>query len=278
MPLDSGIPQRSIPSDLIEAAKEIAAKHGVAHQLSDKDFILWFLLDHAGFAQNKAGAIDYYFSNGRRSAERLNSIIGEHLARPSPSILEFASGYGCVTRHLPALMPTSSIVACDIHDEAVSFIDDEIGVDAISSVSVPEDFDAKEKFDVVFALSFFTHMPDATWQRWLNTLGRCLKPGGLLVFTANGHKAVPNFPKGTEVDEDGYFFLEHSEQSDLSPKEYGSTIALFPYIHRQLQKTRFLDLVKFEEAFWYETQDVYVLRANHLVEIADLSSAAGMAA
>jgi methylase of polypeptide subunit release factors len=55
-------------------------------------------------------------------------------------MLEFASGYGCVTRHLPRTLPDVSIVASDIHPQANEFIRQKIGVNSIQSAAVPEEF------------------------------------------------------------------------------------------------------------------------------------------
>ena len=81
-------------------------------------------------------------------------------------LLEFASGYGCVTRHIKK-NPDYDVVSCDIHPQAVDFLRSRIDVKAIQSMHVPEEFAPVDKFDVVFALSFFSHMPKSSFGRWL---------------------------------------------------------------------------------------------------------------
>jgi hypothetical protein len=53
------------------------------------------------------------------------------------SILEFASGYGRVARHVAALAPKLSWTCCDIHSEAVAFIREKIGFPAFLSTIDP---------------------------------------------------------------------------------------------------------------------------------------------
>ena len=84
-------------------------------------------------------------------------------------LLEFASGYGCVTRHLKK-NPAYDVVSCDIHPQAVDFLSSRLKVKAIQSVHTPEEFATVDKFDVAFATSFFSHMPKSSFGRWLKAL------------------------------------------------------------------------------------------------------------
>ena len=70
----------------------------------------------------------------------------------------------------------------------------------------PEDFRPSEQFDVVFALSFFTHMPKSTFGRWLARLPRG-PPSGQLAFTTHGLKKCTDFAiKPEDIPADGYWF------------------------------------------------------------------------
>jgi ubiquinone/menaquinone biosynthesis C-methylase UbiE len=86
------------------------------------DSLFKFVVGHSHFADQR-DAVRRYFSNGRDSAVKLREILSSDLgiAPGTPlSLLEFASGYGRVTRHLPKILPNVSIVAADIHPEATS--------------------------------------------------------------------------------------------------------------------------------------------------------------
>ena len=48
-------------------------------------------------------------------------------------------------------LPAENIIPCDIHAEAMQFIDREIGVRTMISTHSPADFDLGRRFDVVFA-------------------------------------------------------------------------------------------------------------------------------
>ena len=83
------------------------------------DFIFKYIVGHSNWTDPK-DAIGYYFSDGRSSALKLREILVSDLgiAASTPlRLLEFASGYGCVTRHLPRILANVSIVASDIHPQ-----------------------------------------------------------------------------------------------------------------------------------------------------------------
>jgi hypothetical protein len=58
----------------------------------------------------------------------------------------------------------------------------------------------------VFALSFFSHMPDATFAAWLERLLSAVKRGGILVFTTRGAISLRNMKAGdANFNEDGFY-------------------------------------------------------------------------
>ena len=174
--------------DIDASVREHASKGKVSGAVHPKDFIFHFLLKHPGFS-DMDDAVKHYFDDGRKSAELLKSILQNELSidvAERKKMLEFASGYGAVTRHLRAVLPTFEITSSDIHLEANDFITAELGGKTIPSSSVPEYFDSAGEYDLVFALSFFSHMPKATWARWLGALFKALSSGGSLIFTTHG--------------------------------------------------------------------------------------------
>ena len=102
-------------------------------------------------------AIDYYFKDGQNSAQiLLNLITSLYPPTGNPiKLLEFASGYGCVTRHLLNLQANLSITACDIHEEAISFIENKLNNSSILSHPEPEQLKLDSStYDIVFVYPF----------------------------------------------------------------------------------------------------------------------------
>lgn len=235
-----------------------AKRYGVEPTVHAADFMYWF---HVGNACHPSvdTPIRYYFDDGSVSAHKLAAIIkSEGLGGEEKlKLLEFASGYGMVTRHLKRY-PHLALVCSDIHQEAIDFLQNTLGVGAFLSSSRPEEFQSEEKFDVTFALSFFTHMPKASFGRWIGALYQTLKPGGRLIFTTHGYATLADMP-GAEIPPDGVLFFPSSEQKDLDPEEYGVTIVKPEYVMAQIMENTSSKQVTYKHAGWWTKQDIWIV-------------------
>lgn len=235
-----------------------ARRHGVEPVCHPQDFIYKFVVTHPGFKEIGA-AVDYYFDDGARSAQKLADLLKElQVARRPIRLLEFASGYGCVSRHLKK-NGDLSIVACDIHPQAIEFLTNKLGVRAVMSAHQPEGLSLGELFDAVFALSFFSHMPRATWGQWVRALFSQVKPGGYLIFTTHG-MASRQWHQNPEMPPDGFWFTPSSEQDDLDAAEYGSTIVTPEFVRQEVRAQTGEDIFEHRYAFWWEHQDLYIVK------------------
>jgi SAM-dependent methyltransferase len=255
---------RQLPPSVVEAAAALGRRYGVSGELDPHDHIFWYVYDDPSLS-DKTQAPEFYFESGRQTAAFLRDLLNEprikavladrtHASEPL-SILEFASGYGRVTRHFPTILPEANVVACDIHKEAVAFLRG-IGLQACLSSSAPERLDTGRSFDVIFVLSFFTHMPRSTWTRWLWSLANQLTPGGVLIFTAHG-EVSQGLMSVARLEPDGFYFTCASEQKDLPVAEYGNTVTTFDYVYSQFAGSD-LKLLQFKQA-GIAHHDVYVL-------------------
>ena len=236
---------QDLPQHLAAPLRTIASKLNVSAELHAADYIFRWLYDNPA-KPDKVAVLREYLEGGAHTAQLVTDLIGQFRASATPfKMLEFASGYGRVTRHWCNVLPAADVLACDIHQQAVSFLRD-LGLRASMSSSVPEDLELGETFDVVFALSFFTHMPRATWGRWLQALASRLRPSGLLIFTTHGLASLPHMGLKS-LDKDGYWFGSFSEQKDLSTAEYGATATSFDFVYQHLSHCR-LALRYFREA------------------------------
>ena len=252
-------------SERVKASiNDYAAIYGVSAEVHPDDHIFRFIHDDPNRV-NKEEAVMEYFQSGRAGAAFVKDLLDAHplstvlASRPRPdrpmSVLEFASGYGRVTRHFPKIMPDIEVTACDIHTEAVNFLRG-IGFEAYLSAHTPESFDLGRRFDVIYAFSFFTHMPRATWTPWLAALGGHLAPGGVLLMTAHGIVSQ-KLMDIADLDLDGFFFHAESEQKDLAIAEYGNTITSFDFVYHQLAAAK-LRLLQFRESGAGQ-HDLYIL-------------------
>jgi hypothetical protein len=237
----------------------LARRFGVKSAIHPDDHIFSFLLAHPGFTTDIVRAT-YYFEDGARSRMKLESLTRELLLKDGHSLLEFASGYGCVTRHLTN--SSADLWACDIHPAAINFLQHELDARAFQSSSFPEKLEVPQQFDVVFALSFFSHMPIATWARWLVRLVQVTRSGGFVIFTTHGLKSQPHVRDGVVIPPTGFWFVPASEQPDLPTEQYGQTITTPTFVQTAIASIQGVRLVKFEEAAWWSHQDLYVVQSQ----------------
>lgn len=244
--------------------KREAEKLGASPAVHSEDLIFQFLLDHPNFQSKADKAIAYYFQTGFDSTQKLNTIL-KTICRFDGAqriqLLEFASGYGCVTRHIKNVIPFADTTSCDIHPQAMQFIDENFNTATVLSTAQPEDLILEQKYDAVFALSFFSHMPKTSFSRWLKQLASFLKPGGYLIFTTHGIESTTAL-QVSEFDAEGFYFRPDSEQNDLETAQYGTACTLPAYVINQIFNESNWTLNYFQQGYWWGHQDVYVIKLN----------------
>jgi len=134
------------------------------------------------------------------------------------SILDFASGYGRLTRALIQRLPVSSIWVSDIYEEAIDWQLRTFGVKAFPSFSHPETVDHAETHDIVFVGSLFSHLPGDLFRAWLTRLHQMVGPNGVLAFSVHDESLLG---PAEAMDASGIRFFPHSESESLDPAIYG---------------------------------------------------------
>jgi 2-polyprenyl-3-methyl-5-hydroxy-6-metoxy-1,4-benzoquinol methylase len=247
-------------------ADEISNRYDVIPWIHKDDFIFQSLYNDY-YGHNLRQALDQYFLIGDVNSKKVGELaVGLLKDRPDEailvepvSILDFAAGYGCVARFIAKVFAKAAFCAIDIHQQAVEFNRQRLGLDAELSKTDPTLLEPTRQYDIVFTLSFFSHLPRTTFDLWLKTLLKYVKQNGLLIFTTHGrasHRLVSDF----DIDHEGYGFKAFSEQKDLSPDDYGITITYPEYVQKILNGIDNAELVYFHHAFWWTHQDCYVLR------------------
>ena len=241
--------------DILDVHIQAAKRYGVEPVIHPKDFMYWATVHGLPPAEAHPRSAMNYFEGGSACAHRIASIIGEPAFRSRKTrLLEFASGYGRVSRHLNKY-PHIELVCSDVHENATDFLHKSLGLKAFTSATHPDDFSHAEKYDVTFVLSLFTHLPKHTFGLWLSRLYETVTPGGRLIFTTHGQT---HLPPGMEWPSDGFMFTEVSEQKDLDTGEYGSTITNPDYVFSEIRTSTGSSRISFEQ-MGYATQDLWIV-------------------
>jgi len=179
-------------------------------------------------------AIGYYLI-GARIFDAIKQIGTWHFGKlgRERSFLDFACGYGRSTRFLSQELSPQRIWTCDIYSQAIEFQKRHYGVNGIVSVPDPADFPKERKFDYIFASSFFTHMPEATFGLWAETLLSRLSDRGILAFSTHD---VSLMPHGVPIPESGILFQARSESRTLDVNQYGSNYVTEDFVARMVDR------------------------------------------
>jgi SAM-dependent methyltransferase len=198
-----------------------------------RDEMLEFLA--SSLQGDRERALYNYFQSGLAIAGAMAQLLrwrfGD-LARVG-RLLDFASGYGRVTRFLLRELPAERIWVSDVYADGVRFQQEQFGVHGIVSTVAPEDFGSDERFDAILVTSLFTHLPEERFVAWLGRLLGLLAPGGLLAFSVHGEELLA---PGVELPASGILFQEISESGSLATHDYGSTWVSESFVRGALRR------------------------------------------
>jgi SAM-dependent methyltransferase len=125
-------------------------------------------------------------------------------------------------------------------------------------------------FDLLYALSVFTHLDAEQQLAWMDELRRVLRPGGVALLTFLGHDPAAD-PAGKEgpwarvnaasldeLERGGVLFLPRRRVQGLFPEGYGDTFNTRAYLREQLQAH--FDLVEYQPRGLSGVLDLVVLQ------------------
>ena len=240
-------------------AAEPGLKYNVPASIHPDDLLFRFFE-----TMHQENAADHYFSSGHGDAQLIGYTMKELLPTlERPEVLEFASGFGRVSRHLRNAPVEMDVTVSDIHPAAVAFAQSAFGMKAVASAARHDDLMIDREFDFIFALSFFSHMPDALFADWIAKLYSALKKGGVLLFSTHGETSMRKYPFLRQFYDDkgghGYNCDIASDQPDIQGENYGTAVSDFHYVARQIKKSG-AGIIRFTAGRWWGHQDEWVLR------------------
>jgi len=175
-------------------------------------------------------AFHYYFYSGGRVAHRLQNYLLSAGHRPARmSMLDFACGYGRVTRYFDLLF--NHVTASDLEPEMLDFVGDRFAQRVVPSSQDIERV-ALDNYDLVFSFSLLTHLNPEIWSDWFWKLASAVKPGGLFVFSTQSDQFARE--RGVEFDDaKGISFVRKNETSGrLDLDVYGDTAVNRAFVDR----------------------------------------------
>ena len=208
-------------------------------------------------------AAQMYFKGGDWNTSDVERVLDEagFPLRDARAFLEFAAGYGRLTRHFVQRLAPSRITVSDIDPCAVDFLRKRLGVNGFYSASTPEALNHPGRYDVVVVVSLFSHLPHHAWGPWLERLGRLLTPAGVLLFTAMNYDDAD--PEDFERQADGFLYRQQNEtRGRLDTNDYGAAFVSEEYVERVVAEHFDGRLIRFAHHALLIAQDAYVLQRS----------------
>ena len=227
--------------------------------ISRNDEMYLFALQHFG------GNIDHacieLLTTGKQSIDVIRQIVDWNFGgfQKVSAFLDFASGYGRLTRFLIQELSPSRVWVSDIQADAIKFQQEQFSVHGKVSVRDPKDFRDDNKYDCIFAASLFSHLPEKTFVGWLRRLYDLLTPDGLLIFSVHDAGVLP--PNLT-MAENGLLFIPESESRSLEKNDYGLTYVTESFVRRVIEEVTGKSLYyRMKKGLWW-FQDIYIIPRN----------------
>ena len=281
MPADPLIYSQEQPNALLLALSDgTPLCDGVDLGVHEEDE-MWRLFYYRG-SQNLDQSLVMYFHSGWKIWDTYRRILSHLFGEPGPigdtgKILDFASGYGRVTRFIVHDIPPERVWIADIYARGVEFQRERFGVHGLVSAADPVDFQCGERFDAILVSSLFSHLPEATFLAWLRRLWGLLAPGGALIFSVHGEALLPRDHAGqAELAAHGLYFEEESESGSLSKAQYGTAWVTEGYVREALaQVAPGASVARYPRGF-ANLQDLYVAVDRPGVDFSGLDVTGGV--
>jgi SAM-dependent methyltransferase len=130
--------------------------------------------------------LDWFLRSGRLAEQSIRAALERHQTRIEEleSVLDFGCGCGRVVRRWHGL---GGIHGSDTSGDAIDWCRRNLSFARFetNALEPPLAF-AAASFDLVYALSVFTHLTVELQRAWLTELARVLRPDGLLLLTTHG--------------------------------------------------------------------------------------------
>jgi SAM-dependent methyltransferase len=165
---------------------------------------------------------DFYRTVGTECASEMAAYVHKYLDAPAPAVLEWGCGCARVLRHLPELLPGSTIAGSDYNAESIDWCRRHIpGIRfELNELAPPLPFEDGE-FDFVFGISVLTHLSEKMHFAWFDELRRVTRPGGLIAVSVHGEALRPQLlPPEIEVFERGELVVRDSGGVDEGKRMY----------------------------------------------------------
>ncbi len=168
---------------------------------------------------------DLFLKVGKRSCEEIEASL-ERAGRPLStfrSILDFGCGCGRTLIWLAERHPATAFYGADVDRESIRWSKEKLSsAEFKQNRPLPPLGYSDEMFDLVYAVSVFTHLSEEFQLPWLDELKRILKPNGVLLATVYNNSVWESLDPTTvaEIKRKGVLFQTSDKLKGICPTWY----------------------------------------------------------
>jgi SAM-dependent methyltransferase len=177
------------------------------------------------------------------------------------NVLDFGCGCGRTLIWFANRSRSPRLYGTDIDTEAISWCRANLDSARFSvNDPLPPLEYPSETFDLVYAISVFTHLDEGYQFSWLNELKRVTRPEGIVLLTVHGRHAWEDLPREDVVDIEskGFKFIASNTMKGIFPEWYQNAYHSEEYVLDRYSK--YFDVLAYIPKGMSDLQDVVILQ------------------
>jgi SAM-dependent methyltransferase len=217
-----------------------------------------------------AADVESFLEVGRQCAQDIVAGLKRIGRAPDSfeSVLDFGCGCGRVLRWLKPEFTSAQIFGADIDRQALAWCGKHLpGIAWSVNAGLPPTGYAAQSFDLVYAISVFSHLDEDFQFYWLNELRRITKPDGIVLLSIHGSFYLDNLEAAmvAEIKAKGMLFVVSDGWKKIFPDWYQIALHTKEYV---LDKyARYFDVLDYIPGGMNGAQDLVILRRRPENEI-----------
>jgi SAM-dependent methyltransferase len=184
------------------------------------------------------------------------------------SVLDFGCGCGRVLRWLKPEFTSARVFGTDIDRQAVSWCSKNLpGIVWSVNAGLPPLGYAAQSFDLIYAISVFSHLDEDFQFYWLNELRRITKPGGIVLLSIHGSFYLDSLDAAmvAEIKAKGMLFVVSGGWKNIFPDWYQIALHTKEYILDTY--ARYFDILDYLPGGMNTAQDLVILQRRPEPEV-----------